>query len=101
LSDNCKAAGSHYNPFDKNHGAPWVDDRHVGGLGNIVSNKRAVAVVRIKDHLVKLIGDTSVIGRAFVVHEGTDDLGLGGNDESLKTGNAGARAGCCIIRGTD
>merc|ERR1712227_1193450 len=97
LSDNCKGAGSHYNPFDKNHGAPWVEDRHVGGLGNIASNKAAVAVVRIRDHLVKLSGDTSVIGRAFVVHEGTDDLGLGGDDDSLTTGHAGARAGCCII----
>ena len=28
---------------------------------------------------------------------GTDDLGLGGDEGSLATGNAGARAGCCII----
>ena len=28
---------------------------------------------------------------------GTDDLGLGGEDDSLTTGHAGARAGCCII----
>ena len=29
---------------------------------------------------------------------GEDDRGLGNNKDSLKTGNAGARAACCIIR---
>ena len=47
-----------------------LKDRHVGDLGNIAVSDEEIAYVRIEDHLVKLSGDTSVIGRAIVVHEG-------------------------------
>ena len=53
--------------------------------------------IDITDKLISLNGERSVIGRAIVLHANTDDLGLGGNEESLKTGNAGARSGCGII----
>ena len=31
------------------------------------------------------------------MYQGTDDLGRGDNEESLKTGNAGGRAACGVI----
>ena len=37
------------------------------------------------------------MGRSIVVHADPDDLGKGGNLESLKTGNAGKRIGCAVI----
>lgn len=97
LSDDCKGAGGHFNPFGKNHGAPGAEERHVGDLGNVVASEELITFVRIEDHMVKLSGDNSVLNRAIVVHEGVDDLGLGGEEDSLTTGHAGARAGCCVI----
>ena len=41
---------------------------------------------------------TIVLGKAIVVHAGEDDLGLGGDDGSLATGNAGGRRACGVIR---
>ena len=49
------------------------------------------------DHQVMLFGAYSVIGRSCVLHKKEDDLGLGGDEESLKTGNAGARIACGVI----
>ena len=49
------------------------------------------------DELVTLYGPNSVFGRTLVIHDGIDDLGLGGNKESLITGNAGGRLACAVI----
>lgn len=69
----------------------------MGDLGNIQTDDNGVATIDIKDNMIKLCGEYSVIGRAIVVHSGTDDLGKGGNVESKKTGNAGSRYGCGLI----
>ncbi|CAL1712850.1 unnamed protein product [Somion occarium] len=97
LSGGCASAGSHFNPFNRNHGAPGDIERHVGDLGNIESDADGNAKFSFEDRLISLNGPLSIIGRSVVVHAGTDDLGKGGDDESLKTGNAGGRAACGVI----
>ncbi|PLN78048.1 copper/zinc binding superoxide dismutase [Aspergillus taichungensis] len=96
-TNGCTSAGPHFNPFSKTHGAPTDEERHVGDLGNFTTDAEGNAVGSKTDKLVKLIGAQSVLGRTLVVHAGTDDLGKGGNEESKKTGNAGARPACGVI----
>ena len=71
---------------------------HVGDLGNIVADEQGIARFKIVARRVDLSGDPSVVGRAMVIHADEDDLGLGGDEESLKTGNAGERLACGVIR---
>ena len=95
LSQGCESAGGHYNPDNVEHGN--LQNGHVGDLGNITANEDGIAKFTIKAERVDLIGDRSVVGRAIVVHKDVDDLGKGGDAESLKTGNAGDRLACGVI----
>ena len=90
-------SGPHFNPHNKAHGDRVSSTRHAGDLGNIQTDASGAAKGTIEDKQVKLIGPESVIGRMVVVHAGEDDLGKGGDEESLKTGNAGGRAACGVI----
>jgi len=95
----CLSTGSHFNPDGNTHGAPsdQSSKRHAGDLGNIQSDSNGTAKLSLTDGVISLNGAYSIIGRSVVVHAGTDDLGKGGNEESLKTGNAGGRAACGVI----
>ena len=69
----------------------------MGDLGNIQADSEGKVVTQLSDHLATLLGDVDITGKAIVIHEGMDDLGQGGDSGSLATGNAGSRAGCCLI----
>ena len=97
-TDGCISAGPHYNPFDNDHGAPNDEIRHIGDLGNVEPDQDGVVCIEDQyDEIIKLNGPNSIIGRSFVIHSDEDDLGKGGDDESLQTGNAGDRLRCGII----
>merc|ERR1711973_570685 len=96
--DEWSAAGGHFNPFGKKHGAPTDEERHVGDLGNIVADGAGIAEFTIEDSVASLVDEEySILGKAIVLHAGEDDLGRGGDEGSETTGNAGASLGCCII----
>ena len=96
LSDGCDSAGGHYNPDGIDHGN--LENGHVGDLGNVEADKSGVAKFKTVAERVDLRGDRSVVGRALIIHADEDDLGKGGDEESLKTGNAGERLACGVIR---
>ena len=97
MIEGCKTAGPHYNPFNTTHGGPEDEIRHVGDLGNVVAMEDGVANYEYEDRLVMLHGEISVVGRSMVCHADEDDLGRGGHELSLITGNAGARLACGVI----
>ncbi|XP_068230650.1 superoxide dismutase [Cu-Zn]-like [Palaemon carinicauda] len=101
VGGDCGSASGHYNPDDFVHAGPDAAQRHVGDLGNIESvgdgTPTGTAYVNIDDEVVSLYGERSIVGRSVVVHAKEDDLGLGGDEGSLTTGNAGARLACCTI----
>ena len=95
MSKGCESMGGHYNPDGVDHGD--IEQGHVGDLGNITADESGVANFSIQANRVDLIGERSVVGRGLVVHSDPDDLGQGGDEESLKTGNAGDRLACGVI----
>ncbi|KAK4741892.1 hypothetical protein SAY87_025480 [Trapa incisa] len=96
-TNGCISTGPHFNPNNLTHGAPEDEIRHAGDLGNIIANADGVAEATIVDNQIPLSGPNSVVGRALVVHELEDDLGKGGHELSLSTGNAGGRLACGVV----
>lgn len=97
LRGGCSSLCAHYNPFGQTHGGHRDRVRHVGDLGNVEPDASGRVRRVTYDRLVALRGPYSVVGRSVVLHAGEDDLGRGGDEESLRTGNAGARIACGVI----
>ncbi|CAB57444.1 Superoxide dismutase [Cu-Zn] [Schizosaccharomyces pombe] len=96
-TNGCTSAGPHFNPEGKTHGDRTAAVRHVGDLGNLESDAQGNIKTTFSDSVISLFGANSIIGRTIVIHAGEDDLGKGTSEESLKTGNAGARNACGVI----
>jgi superoxide dismutase, Cu-Zn family len=85
------SAGGHFNPTNQPHAGPDAEHRHVGDMGNIEANADGVADMSYLDHVMRLNGENSIIGRGVIVHGGADDL------TSQPSGNAGPRVACGVI----
>jgi Cu-Zn family superoxide dismutase len=88
-------SGGHFNPGDAGHGFPDAATHHPGDMGNILIDGTGAGslTLAMTGYTVQPdAGPLSVIGRAVVFHQGTDD------GVTQPTGNAGPRPGCGIIQ---
>ena len=92
--DDGKAAGGHFNPEGKPHGAPDAAERHVGDLGNVTADANGVVDTTFVDAVLTFEGPNSILGKAAILHSDADDL------TSQPTGAAGARIACGVIEVT-
>ncbi|KAI5695356.1 superoxide dismutase [Cu-Zn] isoform X2 [Diaphorina citri] len=97
LREGCASLGGHYNPQQKQHGAPDHEVRHIGDLGNIEASPSGVASFEFEDKIISLTGPYSILGRGLIVHSDKDDFGRGMFNDSTTTGHAGSRVACGVI----
>ncbi len=86
-----KAAGGHFNPKGTEHACPENPERHAGDFGNIEIVEGAGRLEIPSDLVTVTEGEISVVGRAVILHEGTDDC------VGQPTGDAGSRLACGLI----
>ena len=67
------STGPHFNPFGKKHGAPWMEERHSGDLGNVEATADGCEFT-IEDSQIPSPAPTPSSGRACAIHELEDDL---------------------------
>jgi Cu-Zn family superoxide dismutase len=100
MSDHCDSMCAHFNPYGRPHGGQDspAKARHVGDLGNLVTDDKGACKMQMVDKLISLHGTkTNIIGRGLIIHGDEDDLGCGGHETSLETGNSGKRVACAVI----
>ena len=87
--------GGHFNPGNHKHGGPYDPVKHSGDLGNLVFNDAGIAKINFTVGDISVTKDRpdGIIGRAVIVHAGTDDF------TTDPTGNAGGRVACGVIQG--
>ena len=101
--EGCKGACAHYQKGSPTtHGGPPTEKdrpRHTGDLGNITLPAKGMFQ---ETYFLRGVHVHDLWGRSLIVHADSDDLGLGGHDDSKTTGHSGARIACAVIgRGTE
>jgi len=90
-----KSTGGHWNPTFQPHAAWGAEGGfHLGDIGNFEANEDGQGSVTFSTDLWCIgCGDENkdIVGKAIIVHEGTDDL------TSQPSGAAGSRVSCAAI----
>jgi len=92
--EGCKLACDHFHigPAQTHGGPPgFKGERHTGDLGNVSLGEREYT------YTLKGVTAEDLWGRSLIVHADKDDYGLGGEEDSLKTGHSGKRIACAVI----
>ena len=98
MSEHCESMCAHFNPFGQCHGGKESKIRHVGDLGNIITDNKGCVKYKMHDHMIKLRGiKCNIIGRGLIIHEDEDDCGTTEHPLSKTTGNSGKRIACAVI----
>jgi Cu-Zn family superoxide dismutase len=89
-----EAAHDHWNPTNEQHGKWGSNSYHSGDIGNVKLDKNGKGTMTITTDRWSLGGsaDKNIIGKAIIVHSGTDDY------KSQPSGNSGSRIGCGVIQ---
>ena len=90
-SNNGQAAGGHFNPTMMPHGAPDAASHHAGDFGNVTADASGIVHTSFTTTALSLSGTNSAVGRAVVLHGGSDDL------TSQPAGNSGPRIACGVV----
>ena len=95
--ENATNAGDHWNPLMREHGAPDGEpgQRHVGDLGNVQTDARGMAEYQRVDQALSFEGESSILGKAIIVHAMRDDL------MTQPGGDSGDPVACGVIDAAD